>query len=125
MVRSHPQVCHFYKDAIKGTGKMGLKLNDNFRVPKNPNNQSDVDAVNHFNDFQLATFSAPSSFVSTTLGFSRRISETIFASPGHRIYPSYKRGGFKQSSGTIVNEPFLVVSLARLGSRFGLHQQPR
>lgn len=38
---------------------MGIKFNDNFGVPKNPQNASDVDAANHFNEFQLGTFCNP------------------------------------------------------------------
>lgn len=58
VIKAHARLYHFYHDSdkINGTGLMSLKLNDNFGVPLGPNNQSHVDAANHFNDFQLATF---------------------------------------------------------------------
>ncbi|EPS42178.1 hypothetical protein H072_3941 [Dactylellina haptotyla CBS 200.50] len=59
VVKSHARLAHFYKDVIKGTGKIGLKLNDNFGVPRNPQNASDLAAAKHFNAFQLDTFWNP------------------------------------------------------------------
>ncbi|KFY10959.1 hypothetical protein V491_07403 [Pseudogymnoascus sp. VKM F-3775] len=59
VVKAHAQLYHFYHEDVQGTGKLGIKFNDNFGVPKNPKNQSDLDATNHFNDFQLATFCNP------------------------------------------------------------------
>ncbi|KIX06488.1 uncharacterized protein Z518_04464 [Rhinocladiella mackenziei CBS 650.93] len=59
VLKAHAQVYHFYKDALNGTGKVSLKLNDNFGVPRNPSNPSDVYASEHFNTFQLATFCNP------------------------------------------------------------------
>jgi beta-glucosidase/6-phospho-beta-glucosidase/beta-galactosidase len=59
VIKAHAQLYHFYHDEIKGTGKMGIKFSDNFGVPKHPQNQSDVDATNHFNEFQLGTFCNP------------------------------------------------------------------
>ncbi|GME22738.1 glycoside hydrolase family 1 protein [Neofusicoccum parvum] len=59
VVKSHARLYHFYHEEINGTGKVGIKFNDNFGVPRDPQNVSDVEAANHFNDFQLATFSNP------------------------------------------------------------------
>ncbi|KAF3909291.1 Lactase [Dactylellina cionopaga] len=59
VVKSHARLAHFYKDVVKGTGKIGLKLNDNFGVPRDPKNASDVAAATHFNAFQLDTFWNP------------------------------------------------------------------
>ncbi|KAH7397668.1 glycoside hydrolase [Cadophora sp. MPI-SDFR-AT-0126] len=59
VIKAHARLYHFYHDTVNGTGKLGLKFNDNFGVPKNPQNASDVSATNHFNDFQLATFCNP------------------------------------------------------------------
>lgn len=44
---------------MNGTGKISLKLNDNFGVPKVVSIGADVYAANHFNSFQLATFCNP------------------------------------------------------------------
>lgn len=61
VIKAHARLYHFYHDScgINGTGLTSLKLNDNFGVPLDPNNQSHVDAANHFNDFQLASFANP------------------------------------------------------------------
>lgn len=59
VLKAHSRLYHFYHDEIKGTGKVGLKVNDNFGVPSDPNNPDDVNATNHFNEFQLATFCNP------------------------------------------------------------------
>ncbi|KAK7747810.1 hypothetical protein SLS62_008846 [Diatrype stigma] len=59
VVKAHARLWHFYHDDIGGAGRVAMKLNDNFGVPKDPRNQSHVDAANHFNEFQLATFANP------------------------------------------------------------------
>jgi beta-glucosidase/6-phospho-beta-glucosidase/beta-galactosidase len=59
VVKAHAVLYHFYHDEIKGTRKFGIKFNDNFSVPLDPNNSSDVDMANHFNEFQLAIFGNP------------------------------------------------------------------
>ncbi|KAK6347317.1 hypothetical protein TWF696_007388 [Orbilia brochopaga] len=59
VVKAHARVARFYKDVVKGTGKIGLKLHDNFGVPRDPKNPGDVAAANHFNAFHLDTFWNP------------------------------------------------------------------
>ena len=59
VVKAHAQVYHFYKESIKGTGKISLKFNDNFGVPRDPGNSNDIYAADHFNSFQLGTFCNP------------------------------------------------------------------
>jgi len=59
VIKAHARLYHFYHDEVKGTGKVGLKFNDNFGVPRDPRNAADINAANHFNSFQLATFGNP------------------------------------------------------------------
>lgn len=59
VIKAHAQVYHFYKDTLGGTGKISLKLNNNFGVPRDPANPADVYAADHFNSFQLGTFCNP------------------------------------------------------------------
>lgn len=59
VIKAHAQVYHFYKESIRGTGKVSIKFNDNFGVPRDPSNQNDVYAADHFNSFQLGTFCNP------------------------------------------------------------------
>lgn len=59
IIKAHARLYHFYHDEIKGKGKVSLTFNDNFGVPRDPKNPADIDAANHFNSFQLATFANP------------------------------------------------------------------
>ncbi|KAK6836818.1 hypothetical protein PG987_007313 [Apiospora arundinis] len=59
VVKAHARLYHFYHDEIKGSGRVAIKFNDNFGVPRDPAKAEDVDAANHFNEFQLATFANP------------------------------------------------------------------
>ncbi|TLD33574.1 hypothetical protein PspLS_00051 [Pyricularia sp. CBS 133598] len=59
VIKSHARLYHFYHDEIKGSGRVSIKFNDNFGVPRDPGKPEDVVAANHFNDFQLATFANP------------------------------------------------------------------
>jgi beta-glucosidase/6-phospho-beta-glucosidase/beta-galactosidase len=59
VIKAHARLYHFYHDVINGTGKVSITFNNNFGVPRNPNDPLDVDAANHFNSFQLETFANP------------------------------------------------------------------
>jgi beta-glucosidase/6-phospho-beta-glucosidase/beta-galactosidase len=59
VIKAHARVFHWYKEELNGTGDISIKFNDNFGVPRDPSNDADVYAANHFNDFQLATFCNP------------------------------------------------------------------
>lgn len=59
VVKAHADVYHFYKDKLNGAGKIGIKFNNNFGVPRNPDSEADVYAANHFNTIQLGPFCNP------------------------------------------------------------------
>ena len=59
VIKSHARVSHFYKEELKGTGKIALKFNNNFGVPRDPKSEADVYAADHFNSFQLGPFCNP------------------------------------------------------------------
>ncbi|KAA8647326.1 glycoside hydrolase family 1 protein [Aspergillus tanneri] len=59
VVHAHAQVYHFYRDELKATGQMGIKLSDNFGVPLDPRNSSDVLAANRFQEIQLCLYANP------------------------------------------------------------------
>lgn len=59
VLKAHSQVYHFYKYELKGEGKVGLKFNNNFGVPRDPESEADVAAADHFNSFQLGPFCNP------------------------------------------------------------------
>ncbi|KAJ5110539.1 CAZyme family GH1 [Penicillium argentinense] len=59
VVHAHAQVYKFYRDELNGKGRLGIKFNDNFGVPKDPHNDSHVHAANRFNEMQLGFFGNP------------------------------------------------------------------
>ncbi|EOO01016.1 putative beta-glucosidase protein [Phaeoacremonium minimum UCRPA7] len=59
VIKSHASLYHFYRDEIKGRGKLSLKLSVTMGMPQDPLNSSHVDAANHYNDLQAATFANP------------------------------------------------------------------
>ncbi|RYP24373.1 hypothetical protein DL765_000637 [Monosporascus sp. GIB2] len=59
VIKSHARVYHFYKDELKGEGKISLKFNNNFGVPRDPESEADVIAADHFNSLQLGPFCNP------------------------------------------------------------------
>ncbi|KAL2824240.1 glycoside hydrolase superfamily [Aspergillus cavernicola] len=59
VVQAHAQLYHYYHDVLGGTGKIGFKLNNNFGVPKDPENQTDIDIADRFNEMQLGGFGNP------------------------------------------------------------------
>ncbi|KAK7959405.1 glycoside hydrolase family 1 protein [Apiospora aurea] len=59
VIKSHARLYHFYHEEIQGAGRVSIKFNDNFGVPQDSAKAEDVEAANHFNEFQLATFANP------------------------------------------------------------------
>ncbi|KAL5042153.1 hypothetical protein BDW71DRAFT_217138 [Aspergillus fruticulosus] len=59
VVQAHAELYHYYHEELGGTGKIGFKLNNNFGVPKNPDNQTDIEAADRFNEMQLGGFGNP------------------------------------------------------------------
>ncbi|KAI1736968.1 glycoside hydrolase [Xylaria scruposa] len=59
VVNAHAQVYHFYHDVLKATGKIGIKFNDNFGVPRDPRNSTDVEAANRYQELYLGLFANP------------------------------------------------------------------
>jgi len=56
VIKSHARLYHFYHSTLNGTGRVGLKLSNNFGVPLDPNNSTDLEAAKQFNEFQIGTF---------------------------------------------------------------------
>lgn len=59
VVQAHAKVYHFYKEELNGTGRISIKFNNNFGVPRDPTSEADVTAADHFNSFQLGPFCNP------------------------------------------------------------------
>ncbi|CUM67336.1 uncharacterized protein PRCAT00005029001 [Priceomyces carsonii] len=59
VVQATAKLHKFYHKELKGKGKFGIKFNDNFGVPRDPENQDDVAAATRFQEFQLGSFSNP------------------------------------------------------------------
>ncbi|KAI5803053.1 glycoside hydrolase [Geopyxis carbonaria] len=59
VVRAHAELYHFYKSSLRGTGKVGIKFNDNFGVPEDPSNATHVATADRFQEHQLGLFANP------------------------------------------------------------------
>lgn len=59
VVKAHAQVYRFYHEELKAKGRLGIKFNDNFGVPKDPKNSSHVLAADRFQEMQLGFFANP------------------------------------------------------------------
>ncbi|KAL6889983.1 glycoside hydrolase family 1 protein [Trichoderma evansii] len=59
VIKAHAKLYHFYKDELRGTGKISMKMEIPPGVPLNPLNKSHVAAAEHFNDLQLGPFLYP------------------------------------------------------------------
>jgi len=59
VIKGHARVYHFYKEELQGKGRVALKFNNNFGVPRNPKDEIDVYAADWFNSYQLGPFCNP------------------------------------------------------------------
>jgi beta-glucosidase/6-phospho-beta-glucosidase/beta-galactosidase len=59
VVKAHAQIYRFYHEELKATGKIGIKFNDNFGVPKDAKNSSHILAADRFQEMQLGIFANP------------------------------------------------------------------
>jgi beta-glucosidase/6-phospho-beta-glucosidase/beta-galactosidase len=56
---AHAKVYHFYKEELKGTGRITLKFAKSIAVPLDPTNSSDVQAALRYQDFTLGIEANP------------------------------------------------------------------
>lgn len=59
VIKAHAKLYHFYKDELRGTGKISMKMEIPPGVPLDPSNKAHVAATEHFNDLQLGPFLYP------------------------------------------------------------------
>ncbi|KAL7781081.1 glycoside hydrolase family 1 protein [Trichoderma afarasin] len=59
VIKAHAKLYHFYKDELRGTGKISMKMEIPPGVPLDPSQKSHVAAAAHFNDLQLGPFLYP------------------------------------------------------------------
>lgn len=59
ILMGHAKVYRFYKDQIRGKGKVTLKFANNIAVPRDPTNPSDVQAALRYQDFILGIEANP------------------------------------------------------------------
>ncbi|KAM0239013.1 hypothetical protein ACHAP5_008385 [Fusarium lateritium] len=59
VVKSHARVYRWYKEELGGKGRIAIKFNNNFGVPRDPKSEVDVYAADHFNSIQLGPFCNP------------------------------------------------------------------
>ncbi|KAJ0120215.1 beta-glucosidase [Diaporthe amygdali] len=56
---AHADVYHWYKETLKGTGRISTKISSTLALPLDPSNPDDVEAANRYQDFQLGIMSNP------------------------------------------------------------------
>ncbi|KAH8883707.1 glycoside hydrolase family 1 protein [Thozetella sp. PMI_491] len=59
VLKSHAQLYHFYKDVIKGAGRVSMKMGAIPGVPQNPLNQSHIDAAQRYTDLWIGSLLDP------------------------------------------------------------------
>lgn len=59
MTRAHADVYHWYKEELKGTGRISLKFANNLALPLDPSNSSHVAAALRYQDFILGIMGNP------------------------------------------------------------------
>lgn len=72
---AHADVYHWYKETLKGTGRISTKLANNLALPLDPSNPEDVEAANRYQDFVLSIMSNP-------LFLGQTYPETVRITPG-------------------------------------------
>jgi beta-glucosidase/6-phospho-beta-glucosidase/beta-galactosidase len=56
---AHADVYHWYKETLKGTGRISTKIASTLALPLDPSNPDDVEAANRYQYFQLGIMSNP------------------------------------------------------------------
>lgn len=59
VIQATSKLHKFYHKELNATGKFGIKLNNNFGVPSNPEDKEDVAAASRYQDFYLGSFGNP------------------------------------------------------------------
>lgn len=59
VIRGHAAIYRWYKDELKGTGNVTIKLANNFGVPRNTSSDADIAAADWYNSFSIGTFADP------------------------------------------------------------------
>lgn len=59
VLTAHAQAHHFYKEELKGTGKISMKMGITPAVPRDASNASDIKAANWFNDLYVGALLDP------------------------------------------------------------------
>jgi len=59
VLKAHAEVYHFYKEELKGTGKISMKMGITPAVPRDASNATDVEAANWFSDLYVGALLNP------------------------------------------------------------------
>ncbi|KAK4506282.1 hypothetical protein PRZ48_000012 [Zasmidium cellare] len=59
VLEAHARVYHYYKDTLKGKGKVSMKMGITPAVPRDASNQSHVEAANYFSDLYSGALLRP------------------------------------------------------------------
>lgn len=59
VLKAHAAAYHFYKDVLKGTGRMGMKIGISFAVPEDPNDSTHVAVAQRYRDMYMGALADP------------------------------------------------------------------
>ncbi|KAJ5379578.1 glycoside hydrolase family 1 protein [Penicillium cosmopolitanum] len=59
LLKAHAKVYHWYKDSLRGDGKVTVKFANNIAIPQDPTNETHVQAALRYQEFSLGTLANP------------------------------------------------------------------
>lgn len=77
---AHAKVYDWYKNELKGTGKVTMKFANNMAFPLDPDNPTDVTAARRYQEFDLEVMNSP-------LFLGKQIPENVLNTPGIEMDP--------------------------------------
>ncbi|RJE25237.1 beta-glucosidase [Aspergillus sclerotialis] len=83
ILTAHAKVYDWYKNELKGTGKVTMKFANNLAVPLDPSNSADVTAARRYQEFDLGVMNNP-------LFLGKQIPKSVLNTPSIKIDPLTK-----------------------------------
>jgi beta-glucosidase/6-phospho-beta-glucosidase/beta-galactosidase len=59
VIKSHARVVHYYREVLKGTGKVSMKMGGTPAVPADPTNSSHIETANLYTELYIGAFLNP------------------------------------------------------------------
>lgn len=59
ILMAHAKIADYYRNTINGTGQISFKNANQFAIPFDPKNETDIEAANRYNELTIGVFSNP------------------------------------------------------------------